>query len=144
MEVDEGSCDDGRNDLLKRWHFNSKTGSCVPFIYVGCAGNRSVHFHTFLPFFKDFSFFCSNRFKSYDLCMGFCDAAIRDQLSNNPDVIPDKSPMSFVTEPPLGPRPDLIEDYGDGDQNEVEEDEIEPIIEEYDEAKCEVSIGLQY
>ena len=40
MEVDEGSCDDGRNDLLKRWHFNAKTGTCVPFIYVGCAGNR--------------------------------------------------------------------------------------------------------
>ena len=75
--------------------------------------------------------------------MGFCDAAIRGQLSNNPDVIPDKSPMSFVTEPPLGPRPDLIEDYGDGDQNEVEEDEIEPIIEEYDEAKCEVGIDYQ-
>ena len=75
--------------------------------------------------------------------MGFCDAAIRDQLSNNPNVIPDKSPMSFVTEPPLGPRPDLIEDYGDGDQNEVEEDEIEPIIEEYDEAKCEVGIDYQ-
>ena len=42
MEVDEGSCDDGRNDLLKRWHFNAKTGTCVPFIYVGCAGNRYV------------------------------------------------------------------------------------------------------
>ena len=38
--------------------------------------------------------------------------------------------MSFVTEPPLGPRPDLIEDDQD-DQDEIEE--------EYDESRCEVN-----
>ena len=37
--------------------------------------------------------------------------------------------MSFVTEPPLGPRPDLIEDDLD-DQNGIEE--------EYDESRCQV------
>ena len=36
LEVDEGPCD----DTLKRWHYNAKTGNCVPFVYGGCAGNR--------------------------------------------------------------------------------------------------------
>ena len=39
--------------------------------------------------------------------------------------------MSFVTEPPLGPRPDLIEDDDqDDDQTEIDE--------EYDESRCQV------
>ena len=44
--------------------------------------------------------------------------------------------MSFVTEPPLGPRPDLIEDDDqDDDQNEIDE--------EYDESRCQVNTLLQ-
>ena len=81
-----------------------------------------------------FIFFYRNRFKSSDLCLGFCDAAL-DQFSSNPSSntglssTEEKSPMSFVTEPPLGPRPDLIEDDQD-DQNGFEE--------EYDESRCQV------
>ena len=80
------------------------------------------------------SFLYRNRFKSSDLCLGFCDAAL-DQFSSNPSSntglssTEEKSPMSFVTEPPLGPRPDLIEDDQD-DQNGIEE--------EYDESRCQV------
>ena len=44
--------------------------------------------------------------------------------------------MSFVTEPPLGPRPDLIEDDDqDDDQNEIDE--------EYDESLCQVNTFLR-
>ena len=36
LQVDEGPCD----ETLKRWHYNEKRGTCVPFVYGGCAGNR--------------------------------------------------------------------------------------------------------
>ena len=32
----EGPCDKS----LKRWHYAPESGTCIPFIYTGCAGNR--------------------------------------------------------------------------------------------------------
>jgi hypothetical protein len=69
-----------------------------------------------------------NRFKSFDVCMGFCNAARQqfgaasEQLGADYDL--DKT--SLVAAPPLGPRPDLV--------SEVDQ----PQYEEYDEARCEV------
>ena len=86
-----------------------------------------------------YNFLCRNRFKSSDLCLGFCDAALDQFSSSNPSSntglsstsTEEKSPLSFVTEPPLGPRPDLIEDDDqDDDQTEIDE--------EYDESRCQV------
>ena len=34
----EGPCDKS----LKRWHYAPESGTCIPFIYTGCAGNRYV------------------------------------------------------------------------------------------------------
>ena len=91
-----------------------------------------------------YNFLCRNRFKSSDLCLGFCDAALDQFSSSNPSSntglsstsTEEKSPLSFVTEPPLGPRPDLIEDDDqDDDQNEIDE--------EYDESRCQVNIFLR-
>ena len=43
LEMDEGPCD----DTLKRWHYDHKRGTCVPFVYGGCAGNRYVLYAKF-------------------------------------------------------------------------------------------------
>ena len=32
----EGPCDKS----LKRWYYAPESGTCIPFIYTGCAGNR--------------------------------------------------------------------------------------------------------
>lgn len=60
--------------------------------------------------------------------MGFCNAVpllpSQTQIEENED---NKEEVSFVTEPPLGPRPDLIET-----------NEEEPVYDEYDESRCEV------
>ena len=52
LKIDTGL--DSCTDNLRRWHYDSKLGSCTAFIYSGCAGNR-------------------NRFKNFDTCMGFCE-----------------------------------------------------------------------
>ena len=54
LEFDTGldSCD----DQLRRWFFDSQSGTCSAFIYSGCAGNQ-------------------NRFKTFEVCMGFCEGA---------------------------------------------------------------------
>ena len=52
LEIDTGL--DSCTDNLRRWHYDSKLGSCTAFIYSGCAGNR-------------------NRFKNFETCMGFCE-----------------------------------------------------------------------
>lgn len=65
--------------------------------------------------------------------MGFCDAARPsfDPSSTATDTDdPDKA--SFVTEPALGPRPDLI------DENANKNEEFPNEYEDYDEARCEV------
>ena len=76
--------------------------------------------------------------------MGFCNAAKEQYQSStssdtnggqnegrNDDSLDESA---FVTEPPLGLRPDLIEEnYGD---------ETQPQYEEYDEARCEVKSGF--
>ena len=84
-------------------------------------------------------FLLRNRFKSYDVCMGFCNAAEAnndyDSMSGgangaeNPSGVPD-----FVREPPLGPRPDRIPEQPDKES---------PEYEEYDPANCEVR-ALEY
>ena len=43
------------SDSLERWYFEPRARSCSAFLYSGCAGNR-------------------NRFKTYEVCMGFCEA----------------------------------------------------------------------
>ena len=35
--MDAGPCDES----LKRWFYSPERGTCMPFIYTGCAGNRS-------------------------------------------------------------------------------------------------------
>ena len=83
-----------------------------------------------LFFFYIFHFLLiRNRFKSFDVCIGFCEAAKSQSSSSSLDRETDKSTPSFVTEPPLGPRPDLLEPL----------EEIEEEYEEYDEARCQVS-----
>ena len=79
-------------------------------------------------------FVCRNRFKSYDVCLGFCETAKNQFQPSIGNENGDKSISSFVTEPPLGPRPDLLEPF--------EETEVE--YEEYDEARCEVSLFLRH
>ena len=102
---------------------------------IGKQANKVAKFSKFFLKSKNFS----NRFKSYDVCMGFCKAAI-DQFEPSPNNqanlnVQEKSPSSFVTEPPLGPRPDLLED----DQSDTNGEDAEtPVFEEYDESKCEV------
>lgn len=60
LEVDTGlnTCD----DQLKRWYYNEASETCTAFIYSGCAGNQ-------------------NRFKTFDVCMGFCEAISPSQKS---------------------------------------------------------------
>ena len=90
-------------------------------------------------FWKKIPFLLRNRFKSYDVCMGFCNAAEAnndyDSMSGgangaeNPSGVPD-----FVREPPLGPRPDRIPEQPDKES---------PEYEEYDAANCEVSVNCK-
>ena len=53
------------SDNLERWYFDPRAHSCSAFIYSGCAGNR-------------------NRFKTYDVCMGFCESATAPQQVSGP------------------------------------------------------------
>ncbi len=52
--VDPGPC----SESMQRWHFSPEKGNCLAFVYTGCAGNR-------------------NRFKGYEVCMGYCEPARR-------------------------------------------------------------------
>ena len=68
--------------------------------------------------------------------MGFCESA-KNQFNPssssgnaNGNANGDKSSSSFVTEPPLGPRPDLLEPVEETDEE----------FEEYDEARCQVHV----
>uniref|UniRef100_A0A0K2VB06 Papilinlike [Apis florea] n=1 Tax=Lepeophtheirus salmonis TaxID=72036 RepID=A0A0K2VB06_LEPSM len=83
LQLDEGSCD----DQLKRWYFNEERNICAPFLYTGCAGNR-------------------NRFKSYDICMGFCGPKNPPSKDNNlyPSQ-PQTSPYPAREEYPQPPYP---------------------------------------
>ena len=78
-----------------------------------------------------------NRFKSFDVCMGFCEAATMESDPISPNTISNnenkQKESSFVTEPPLGLRPDILEDL---------EDDSQPEYEEYDEERCQVHHAL--
>ena len=64
--------------------------------------------------------------------MGFCNSALNQNggapapSSTDDESSTDDDHDTYVTEPPLGPRPDLLEDSD------------APINEEYDESLCEV------
>jgi hypothetical protein len=95
------------SDDLRRWYF--KSGGCHAFVYSGCAGNR-------------------NRFKTYDVCMGFCEAQI-----NNPSAIPGGQPYLPPSQPyqPQSPEdgstPDPNEtDRSDPDDRQPEQDPYDP------------------
>eukprot|EP00094_Tigriopus_californicus_P005670 TCALIF_05465-PA protein Name:"Similar to Ppn Papilin (Drosophila melanogaster)" AED:0.16 eAED:0.17 QI:0/0/0/0.82/0.81/0.82/34/0/2463 len=98
QEMDTGPCEDS----LKRWFYSPERGTCMPFIYTGCAGNM-------------------NRFKSYDVCMGFCEAARQDFSPlgpgnkpppgvNGAEVYAPPPPPDLRPEPQpeLNPRPDQV------------------------------------
>lgn len=58
--ADGGPC----QDSLPRWHYAADQGTCREFVYTGCGGNR-------------------NRFKGFEVCMGFCDAARKEFLKES-------------------------------------------------------------
>ena len=69
--------------------------------------------------------------------MGFCNAAQRKEYDSIPSADPNGNvnpSNNFVTERPLGPRPDL-----EADLRPKLDDKSIPEYEEYDEARCEVS-----
>uniref|UniRef100_T1JGC4 Papilin n=1 Tax=Strigamia maritima TaxID=126957 RepID=T1JGC4_STRMM len=51
LPPDAGPC----TNFERRWHYDSVRGTCIPFDFGGCRGNK-------------------NRFKSFDVCLGFCSA----------------------------------------------------------------------
>jgi len=76
------------NDQLRRWYFDADYGSCSAFIYSGCAGNQ-------------------NRFKTFEVCMGFCQATSDTQppsAPNNapaPDIYSQPDQAQSNAEPPV-------------------------------------------
>ena len=68
--------------------------------------------------------------------MGFCNAAQRKEYDSLPSADPNGNvnpSNNFVTERPLGPRPDL-----EADLRPKLDDKSIPEYEEYDESRCEV------
>ena len=67
--MDAGPCRDAYN----RWYFDPEQGTCVPFVFGGCAGNM-------------------NRFKNFESCINFCSASIeaaeRVPQQNGPFIFP--------------------------------------------------------
>ena len=73
--------------------------------------------------------------------MGFCNAAQRKEYDSIPSADPNGNvnpSNNFVTERPLGPRPDL-----EADLRPKLDDKSIPEYEEYDEARCEVQLCPQ-
>ena len=69
LPMDAGPCRDAYN----RWYFDPEQGTCVPFVFGGCAGNM-------------------NRFKNFESCINFCSASIeaaeRVPQQNGPFIFP--------------------------------------------------------
>ena len=112
LEFDTGldSCD----DQLRRWYFDSQSGTCSAFIYTGCAGNQ-------------------NRFKTFEVCMGFCEGAgDGESVASGGAGIPPQRPSSGQYTPPPDwnkppeqednlPPPSETEDLEDVDCSAAEE-----------------------
>lgn len=79
LEIDTGL--DSCTDNLRRWHYDSKLGSCTAFIYSGCAGNR-------------------NRFKNFETCMGFCEGPPTPGAGASSFTPPPRRPGAPI--PPVG------------------------------------------
>lgn len=60
LPVETGPC----RGSFNRWYFDFSQRTCVPFTYGGCAGNL-------------------NRFKSFEICVGYCERAIRMAVSGD-------------------------------------------------------------
>ena len=93
------------NDQLRRWYYDADYGSCSAFIYSGCAGNQ-------------------NRFKTFEVCMGFCQSSSDSQPPSSPNV----------------PAPDIYS-QPDQDQSNAEPPVTEADIEDkpYDPDACKAS-----
>lgn len=39
MPAEVGRCDSSDSNSMKHWHFDDMRGTCISFIYSGCAGN---------------------------------------------------------------------------------------------------------
>ncbi|XP_063221793.1 papilin isoform X2 [Bacillus rossius redtenbacheri] len=63
LPVDIGPCS---NSYYKRWYFNTEHGTCLPFLYSGCAGNL-------------------NRFKNFQSCEEYCSVLSEEFGSGEPD-----------------------------------------------------------
>ena len=50
-------------DNLERWYYDTRAQTCSAFIYSGCSGNM-------------------NRFKTFDVCIGFCESSTPASVSN--------------------------------------------------------------
>ena len=98
LDSDEGSCKNSH----QRWHYNAAQGTCVLFNWGGCAGNRWKYIfdkptydtryqmiRIWGTIFLDRTWticiespFIRNRFKTYEVCMDYCD----DVMKNGGDI----------------------------------------------------------
>ncbi|XP_077538081.1 papilin-like isoform X3 [Haemaphysalis longicornis] len=85
MMVEPGQC----REVHARWFYDAKTGRCLPFVYTGCEGN-------------------TNRFKTKEICMSFCQGVTMD--SSDSELDEDKARMV----PGLPPTPREPPDSGEG------------------------------
>uniref|UniRef100_A0A8C5HGJ6 Amyloid-beta A4 protein n=1 Tax=Gouania willdenowi TaxID=441366 RepID=A0A8C5HGJ6_GOUWI len=93
--ADSGAC----HDMLERWYFAPEKGSCVPFLFGGCGGNR-------------------NNFDSEEYCLAVCSSSCKSRdwsqkplrLRPEPDSLPTTAPSP----------PDAMDHYleAPGDDNE--------------------------
>uniref|UniRef100_A0A8C5NC20 Amyloid-beta A4 protein n=1 Tax=Gouania willdenowi TaxID=441366 RepID=A0A8C5NC20_GOUWI len=62
--ADSGAC----HDMLERWYFAPEKGSCVPFLFGGCGGNR-------------------NNFDSEEYCLAVCSSSLPTTAPSPPDAM---------------------------------------------------------
>uniref|UniRef100_A0A8C5HH55 Amyloid-beta A4 protein n=1 Tax=Gouania willdenowi TaxID=441366 RepID=A0A8C5HH55_GOUWI len=100
--ADSGAC----HDMLERWYFAPEKGSCVPFLFGGCGGNR-------------------NNFDSEEYCLAVCSSSCKSRdwsqkpLRLRPE--PDSCPQAAADLPTTAPSPpDAMDHYleAPGDDNE--------------------------
>ena len=97
--------------------------------------NGRVRFHRkrTMPFFDiNYAAIRRNRFKNFDVCMGFCESAMKIPSVATSATAETPADPYDVEEPVLGPRPDTVEE-------DVESSEV---YSDYDPERCEVRVLL--
>lgn len=92
------------SDNLERWYYDYRANTCSAFIYSGCSGNR-------------------NRFKTFEICIGFCETTPPPAAVDRYRPPPENVDLSATPEEPAQGAGGDDYDYGVREQSNCEEAE---------------------